>query len=272
MGLGGQGGTVGTIKRLPVVRDWWRAKQVKRFLSRKGTGLHYGVFRNFSEAQAWLPATEGFEREDFSDEYINVRSHRVYGFDYPILFWLREAFNAGAQSIFDIGGSVGVHYYAYGKFLAFPPALAWHVCELPKVNKLGAELAQRHGVSALTFTDSMDTSEVQLDIWIAAGALEFIEGCRPEALLAKAKQRPGHFFINKLPLHDGEDFVSTQNIGSGSFVAHHVYNRARYVAGIEAMGYRLIDSWDVCERSFIIPGEPEHSFDSYSGLYFKRVG
>lgn len=258
------------VKRLPLIRNWWHAWQLRHFLSIRGGGLHYGSFGSFDEARAWLPASEGFDRAAFSDEYINERSQRVYGFDYPVMFWLRAAFEAGARSIYDIGGSVGVHYYAYRKFIEFPAGLAWHVCELPVVNTLGRELACKHGVSALTFTESMDTTGVCHDVWIAAGVLEFIEDRRLDELLARAERAPTHVFVNKLPLHDGADFVSTQNIGGGAFVAHHVYNRARYVERIEALGYRLIDSWDVHERAFHVPGQPERSFEAYSGLYFRR--
>ncbi len=259
------------LKKLPVLRDLWQRERLNYFLSLSGGGLHYGKFDNFAQARAWLPKNPGFDLETLTDEYLEVRTKRIFAFDYPVMFWLRTAFEAGARSIFDIGGSVGVQYYSYRRYMQFPEDLVWRVSELPVVCRLGREYAQRQGVTAVQFTESLDTSAISDDIWISAGVLEFLEHTRIEGLLAKAAQRPQHILINKLPLWKGADYVSTQNIGSGSFTPHYVFNRDRFVSAVEAQGYKLVDSWDVPERAYQDPREPGRDLDNYSGLCFRRT-
>lgn len=259
------------LKRLPVLRSLWQRERLNHFLSESGGGLHYGRFSSFDEARAWLPPSSGHDLAALSDEYIEVRTQRVYAFDYPVMYWLREAFAAGAKSIFDIGGSVGVQYYSYRRYLSFPEGLVWRVAELPVVCRLGREYAQRQGVTALQFSESLDTRTIDDDIWIAAGVLEVLENTRIEDMLAQAARRPQHILINKLPLWKGEEYVSTQNIGAGSFTPHRVFNRERFVAAVQAQGYRLVDSWDVPERCFQDPSDPDRDFANYSGLCFRRA-
>lgn len=259
------------LKNVPPVRQLLRKRGERLYLSKWGQGYHHGAFNSFAEARAWLPRTPEFSFPDFADEYINERSHRIYSFDYPVLLWLRRAFDEGASSVLDIGGSVGNQYYAYGQYVDFPAELSWHVHELPAFIKIGQELADKRHARRLTFSDKLVPEELNADIWIAAGALEFMEELVLDRLIGQARQRPRHVLLNKLPLHDGPTFVSTQNIGNGSFVPHHVYNRQQYVAAIEKAGYRLVDSWSVPDRRFQVPGQPENSFDEYSGLYFKAL-
>jgi putative methyltransferase (TIGR04325 family) len=262
---------VNLLKNFHPIKSLLRQRGMRLYLSPWGVGYHYGSFKSFAEARAWLPKTREFSFPDFVNEYIDERSHRVYPFDYPVLFWLREAFEAGASSVLDIGGSIGNQYYAYGKYLKYPSGLSWRVHELPAFIKVGQELAQKRNAPNLSFSDQLDPAQMDADVWIAAGAIEFIEAVQLDQLLAQARKRPRHVFLSKLPLHDGPTYVSTQNIGNGSFVPHHVYNRQQYIAGIEKAGYRLVDSWAVPDRRFLVPGQPENSFDEYSGLYFTAL-
>lgn len=257
-----------TLKRIPAVRSMLRKRGLQRYLSARGEGSHYGRFETFDQARAWLPKSPEFEFDEFTNEYANQRSYKVDSFDYPALFWLRAAFDEGAVSVYDIGGSVGNLYYAYGKYLKYPAALKWTVNELPVSVKIGRELAALRKAEPLEFVDTLDPASVAADVWIAAGAIEFVDSYRPADLLSAARTRPRHVLFNKLPLYAGDEFVSTQNIGRGSFVPHYVYNRQQFIAAIEGAGYRLVDSWWVPDRSFTVHGQPENSFDEYSGLYF----
>jgi putative methyltransferase (TIGR04325 family) len=200
-----------------------------------------------------------------------VRSQRVYAFDYPVLFWMRKAFETGASSIFDIGGSIGVHFYAYRRYLDYPEHLEWQVLELPGTVRLGREIACRNAASGLRFTDTPNPTECDADIWMAAGVIEFFEGHALETLLRTAARRPTHLFLNKLPMYEGEPFVSTHNLGAGAYAPHHVFNRASYTGRLESLGYQLVDSWSVPERSFILPGDTQRSFDAYCGMYLRAT-
>ena len=257
------------IRALPAVQNLRRKRHLSHFLAARGYGSHYGFFPTFAAAHAWLPKTGAFDRADFADEYIEIRTQRVFAYDYPVMFWLKQAFEQGAVSVFDIGGSVGVHCHAYRKYMDYPVGLQWLVCELSHAVRQGRELAAREQVSGLQFTEDLSPAAFVGDVLMAAGAIEFIEGFRLDKFLAEMPSRPKHILLNKLPLHDGPDVVSTQNIGGGAFTPHHVYNRQAYVKAIECLGYELVDAWEVPERSFFVPGEPAKSFDCYSGLYFR---
>lgn len=256
------------FKNFHPVKKLLQKRGLNQYLSRHGTGHHYGRFDSFEQARAWLPQSKEFHYSDFAQEYIDERSNRIYSFDYPVLFWLHDAFEEGSRAILDIGGSIGNQYYAYRKYIHYPADLSWQVYELPAFVKIGRELAEARQAPQLSFTDALDADRIEADIWIAAGAIEFIENLRLDDLLRRARKRPRHIFLNKLPLHDGPQCISTQNLGNGSFSPHYVFNRQAYIAAIERTGYRLADSWGVPDRKFLVPGQPENSFDEYSGLYF----
>lgn len=259
----------GRVKRIPAVRDWLSARRFEHFLSPSGFASFYGVFGSFEEARQHLPASREFDSEATAS-LMNERLHRLYPYDYPVLYWLREAFLEGATSVFDIGGSVGVHFHAYQRILRYPEGLRWLVSEVPTAAAAGRDLAHRLGVPNLSFVDRLDTSDVRAQVWISAGALQYIEDGDLGLLLDACPQPPTYLLLNKLPIHDGEDFVVAQNVGPGAYSPTYVYNRARFVASIEARGYALVDTWQVRERDFYLPGHPDKCFSAFTGLFFRR--
>ena len=115
------------IKTLPLVRDWRRRRAVAHFLSREGFASCYGVFADFGEARRFLPPNKEFDDEALARMYVDQRLDRIFGYDYPVIHWMGEAFRNGSTRVFDIGGSVGVHFYAYRRYLGYPSSLAWEV-------------------------------------------------------------------------------------------------------------------------------------------------
>ena len=190
------------------------------------------------------------------------------------MWWLERAFRDGATRVLDIGGSVGVHFYAYQRYFEMPQALSWHVVEVPAIAAIGREMAQQAHADALSFThtDALGQALAGNDIWLSAGALHYLEHARPADLLKQCERRPRHILLNKLPLYDGEDYVTAQNIGAGCFAPMHVYNRQRLIDEVEALGYALRDEWQVPERSLYLPGFPERCIPAHSGLYFGALG
>ncbi|PNG48965.1 MULTISPECIES: methyltransferase, TIGR04325 family [unclassified Variovorax] len=245
----------------------WRRKQ---FLSREGHGFYFGLFDSFEAARAWLPKNPEFGQDALATEYVDVRTKKVFAYDYPVMWWLEHAMRGGATRVLDIGGSVGVHYYAYRRYIDMPAALRWHIVEVPTMISIGRKLAADTGASALDFTEDLQqaVTEEAADIWISAGAIHYFEDATPGLLLKNCRARPRHVLLNKLPLYKGESFITAQNIGEGAFAPMHVYNRGRFIRDIEAMGYSLRDEWPVHERSLYLPGHPERSFPSFTGLYF----
>lgn len=254
---------------LGMVRRWRDHARYEHFLSR--TASFYGVFDDFDQARRHLPASREFDQRALTQEYEATRRHRVHNYDYPVLYWLDKAFGQGARSVFDLGGSVGVHYFAYRRVLEYPAQLEWTVSEVPEVCAVGRDIATREDARGLSFEDTLDPRRIDADIWLSCGALQYIEHGHPARLLAGCARRPAHILFNKLPLYDGEDFVTAQNIGEHSYAPSYVYNDAGFIAGIERMGYRLVDRWNVPERSFYLPGHPERSFRTFTGLYLRAT-
>ena len=260
----------GRIKQLGPVRKLRRAHYRRYFESANGHALHNGVFRTFEEAAASEPVSHGFNEASHASEYED-RRERVFPYDYPILFWLQQIF-AGATSlnVVDIGGHVGVHYYAYGKYLRYPPQLGWLVIEVDAIAKAGRERALRMAATALEFTTSFEALDSHpTDVVLSAGALHYVERPLLWGTIARARTKPVHILLNKVPLYQGEDFVSLQNIGGG-FSPHYVWNREEFVRRFERIGYHLVDDWGVPERHFELFDDPGRSFGSYSGLYLRR--
>ena len=254
---------------LPILRRVRDRRHYAHFLSERGFASFYGVFPSFEEARRRLPKSEEFNERDLAAEYVDVRTHRIFAYDYPVMYWLREAFGSGSASIFDLGGSVGVHFHAYRPYLPYPTNLRWEVCETPEIAKVGRELAERFGASNLTFVDSLNPHELNADIWLSAGALQYVEGCHLGSLIQTCQRRPAHIILNKVPLYDGEDFVTVQNVGGGCYAPSYVYNKPKLIQDVRSCGYDLVSSWSTPERAFYLPGHPERSFESFSGLYFK---
>jgi putative methyltransferase (TIGR04325 family) len=245
----------------------WRRRQ---FSSADGHGSHFGVFASFKAARAWLPNTPDRDDAALTAEYVDARSKRAFSYDYSFMWWLDRALRDGASSVLDIGGSVGVHYYANGRYFHMPDAPTWRVVELLSMVLTGKNLAARNGPAALSFSESLDESVRTAidDVWISADAIHHFEDGRPDQLLKQCARRPQHILLSKLPLYNGEDFVTIQKIGEGAFAPVHVYNRARFIQDIKALGYTLWDRWAVQDRSMDLRGYPERSFPSFTGLYF----
>lgn len=259
------------LKTTPPVQALRQRRAHAAFVSPAGFTRCWGVYPDFATARAAAPASAEFDTASLVDAYVRERTHHVFAYDYPVMWWLREAFADGATRVFDIGGSVGVHYYAYRQHLTYPPALVWTVREVPTLVRRGRDLAAQQDAPGLTFTDALDASDAAADVWLSAGALQYVEGAASlGAWLAASRRPPAHVIINKLPLYDGPAFVTLQNIGDGAFAPFHVYQRRRFVAEVEAAGYHLVEAWQTPERELQLFDAPAGAFGAFSGLYFAR--
>ena len=264
---------VGILRRIldePLVRPVYMQWRRRHFLSREGHGAYFGVFDSFAAARASLPRSPEFDFAALAAEYVNVRCNRVFAYDYPVMWWLDRALRSDSSSVLDIGGSVGVHYYAYQRYFDMPQALKWQVVEVPAIVQIGRDLATKNAAMPLSFTPHLDLAiEAEShDVWLAAGSIQYVENGYPGQLLTRCAHRPKHILLNKLPIYQGEDFITTQNINEGAFAPVHVYNRTRFIHAIEAQGYTLWDQWEVHERSMYVPGNPLRSVPTFTGLYF----
>ena len=250
----------------PVLMHWGR----KHFLSERGTGLHFGIFDSFDSARRWLPVSSEFNTNAVHKEHVEARTRRVFASDYPVMWWLSAAFRDGAQSILDVGGSVGVHYYRYLPFIDMPETLSWNIVEVPSVVAMGRTLAAVRKAAALEFSPNLNESlsRVCADLLMCTGTLQYLEDVGPASLIKRMAHGPSRLLFNKLPLVDGEGFITTQNLGGGCFAPMRVFNRNAFIDAVEAQGYVLNDEWSVHERALHLPGFPERSIPHFTGLYF----
>ena len=243
----------------------------KEFFSPKGFCECFGVFESFDAARSWLPSSDQFDHPALAQGY-EGHTRQVFAYDYPVMWWLQHAFRGGDTMLLDIGGSIGVHYLAYRRYMQMPDELIWEVAELPSMVAIGKKLAAQNEATALRFTEDIIEAGMRARIWLSAGALQYIDEGRIDRLLQMSGARPSHILLNKLPVYEGSDFVTTQNLGYGCYAPVHAYNRAKFVGEVEALGYTLTDEWKVHERSLWIPGHAERSIQALSGFYFSRAG
>ena len=256
----------------PVARPALMRWRHKHFLSADGFACYFGVFRSFEQARLSLPVSPGFDDEALTEEFVTVRTRKVFAYDYPVIWWLAQALKNGSCDVLDIGGSVGAHFYAYQQFLELPEGLRWTVAEVPAVARAGQRLAAERRAGSLVFSADLDDAVAHSDaeIWLATGSLQYLERPSIPQLLLRCRRPPDHILLNKLPLYAGDAFVTTQNLGHRCFAPVHVFNRNELVDSILAEGFRLRDEWPVHERALYLPGFPQRSFVCFSGLYFVR--
>jgi putative methyltransferase (TIGR04325 family) len=257
------------LPNAPVLRSVLLRLKGQEFLTPKGFCKYFGVFDGFDAARAWLPPNEGFHNPALAQGYQEHIRH-VFAYDYPVMWWLQHAFRDGAKTLLDIGGSYGVHYHAYGRYIEMPDDLIWEVVELPAMVAIGREFAARQKATGLRFTGDIQEAGRRASIWLCSGTLQYLDEGRIDRWLRTSGARPSHILLNKLPIYDGSDFVTAQNIGCDCYAPVHVYNRAKFVREVEDLGYALKDEWKVHERSLWIPGHPECAIQAFSGLYFSR--
>jgi len=253
-----------TVKMTSLLRPVFERLYERRFAS-SAIGGFRGVFPSFAQANLSTPKTKpvGFNIEEYAKEFSDRRG-KVFSFDYPVMLWLQKLLSENCV-IFDYGGHLGTHFYAYAQYLSYPDELRWIVCDLPLITRAGKELALKMNARRLDFVNNFDSAE-RSNILIAAGSLQYIENPPLCQLLRGLDRRPAHLLLNKLPLYDGPQFVTLQN-GGPSFHAQYVFNRREFIDGLEAIGYHLKDQWTVETHSGYIPFHPESSFPYHSGLY-----
>jgi putative methyltransferase (TIGR04325 family) len=254
------------LGRVPVLRYLLERRYERLFASRPPFNLYRGVFRTFDEARRSAPdrLRVGYDRTEAGRMY-DARLNRVFPADYPMLFWLARLLRPGV-SIFDLGGHVGIAYYAYAKYLEYPDSLSWKVCDVPAVVVAGQALARERGANTVSFTDQVEDAS-GADIFLAAGSLQYIEEPLIE-MLKRLQDKPAHLLINKVPLVERDAVVTLQGIGVG-FCPYHLFHRQTFIAQLEQLGYEVVDAWENADQACQVPFTL-YAVDAYSGFYLRH--
>lgn len=193
--------------------------------------------------------------------------------EYAVLFWLREAIEAGARHVLDVGGHLGQFYRHARDHLDIPPDLRWTVYDVPVIAAAGAARAHREGEVALAFVDHLAAID-GCDVALVAGALQYLPpGFLPQAL-HKMTRPPDTLLLQRAAVSPSRGFVTLQALvtraGAVRFCPYCVTRRADLVANLAALGYRETHAWTT-DRVFDLPGHPECADTVYLGLRLRRA-
>ncbi len=187
--------------RLPGLEAILRRRYDRLFESNVDRNLFRGVFPTFEAAQQAAPASRpvGYDNPSSAAMYAD-RTRRIHSHDYPTLFWLGKLLAEGCTRVFDLGGHIGLSYYAYRDYLDYPAGLRWLVHDVPAVVENGRRIAAEQGAGALSFDERFESAEGQ-EVLFSAGALQYLPQTLAERL-AQLASPPRHLVLNLLPLHD----------------------------------------------------------------------
>ena len=256
------------LLELPILRQLRRRRYDVLFGRVTGGGSFRGVFKDFDEAARSAPSNAplGYDVQQAGEMYRD-RMTRVFPSDYPALFWLRDRL-PNARRVFDLGGHVGVSYYAYRRYVPFPAGLRWTVCDVPSVTAAGAALAREQEAHALDFTNVVGDAS-GCDILMAAGSLQYIETPFADQLRS-LRELPGSILVNKLATHPRREFVTLQNIGI-TYCPYRISARDGFPETLAPLGYRLVDTWENPDLVCRVPFHADAGPISYVGYLFERV-
>lgn len=275
---------ISTLKNNALVRKVYRylaEPGYRRHFATDGYGCFWGIFETFEEALQAAPQTKpiGYDNPDLALEYqqqveredgwegSSRRASRAHAYDYPVLLWLKSIFATPLQqpTLFDFGGNVGVHYYAYQNYIAYPPDLTWEICDVPEIVRAGKELAEKRSCSNLIFTTDLSRIDGK-DIFLASGSIHYLKELD---LFSRSQRPPQHILLNRVPLHQHLSFVTLQN-GGKVFYPHHVFHHQKFIDYFLNHGYELVDTWEDRITACMIPFDAVHSVPFFHGFYFRR--
>jgi len=243
-----------------------RALYERRFCGSAGRGLFRGVYGDFQAAIAAAPSKmrTGYDHSLAAEMYAD---RPVFAEDYAVLFWLRPLLASGAK-VLDFGGHAGGMFDAFGELLSWPEDLSWTIYDVPAVVERGEALyAERSGVRP-RFIDDLARFD-GADLILASGSPQYCDAEFAQTVLSLG-ERPSHVIFNQVPLCEGQQFVTLQNIGT-AFCPYWVRNREAFLQPLLDQGYELVDMWSNPGKECRIPTYPRQTRPEYFGGYLRRM-
>jgi putative methyltransferase (TIGR04325 family) len=249
------------VARIPVVRE----QVAKKIFLGPNHNTHrlMGIFSSYAEAMAHIP-NEFEEGPEESKAFLNFCPD-IQESDLPVVRIL-SGLMPGIKTVFDLGGNVGLCFYQFRSRIPYPPALRWTIHDLPLVNEAGRKVALERGETQLAFTDNRKDAN-GTDVYLTTGTLQYLD--KPLAyLLGELKKKPRHLLVNRVPMTEHQSFYTLQHSGH-RILPYYYANHAGFISSIEALGYKLVETWKLGRGSEIIL-HPEQDVKNYYGLYFVR--
>lgn len=243
-------------------------RHVQRFMDNRDENLFLGVYDSFEAAARAAPRHRplGYDNAESAQLYTT----QIQSTDYAAMFWLGHALQEGLNRIFDLGGHVGIKYYAFRRVLHYPDDLSWTVCDVAAVVARGRELARsRAPEGRLHFTT--DIAEAgQAQVLYASGSLQYLPHTLAE-LLDRLPHKPRRIIVNITPIHATTSYFTVNSIGT-AYCPYRVQSRSEFVDAIVERGYYRHDEWDNTGKRLDLPEHPELSLDHYAGFCFDLRG
>jgi putative methyltransferase (TIGR04325 family) len=257
-----------SLERLPGVRQMRERAHLRTFVSNREDNLFLGMYQSFEDAAAHAPAAKptGYDNEGSAQI---AYGNRVMFYDYPAMLWISRSLQAGMRSVFDLGGHVGIKYYAFRKPLDFPADLRWTVCDVPAVVAQGRQQAQTQDPEQrLSFVDDYHAMSGH-DVLFASGSLQYLPQ-RLGDMLNELAVKPRRIVLNITAVHPDTSYYTLNSIGT-AFCPYRVQSHGQLVKEISACGYTRRDSWENIGKVLRLPMHPELDLEYYSGYCFDRV-
>jgi len=256
------------MARVPLLRGWLERRYDRYFETCSDKQLFRGVFDSFDAAHASAPATKPHSYDNAASAELYLLRLRADEHDYPALYWVSRAFADGMRSVFDVGGSVGIKYFAYSRLLPFPDDVRWKVQDMPAVSERGRAFATEHGVAdRLSFTSRFEDGDGS-DVLFASGALQYLPSSLAE-LLGRLQRPPRRIVVNTTAIHPTRSFFTLNSIGT-AYCAYRVQAHGQFVREVTQAGYTLRDHWRNPAKYMRIPFAEGLDLDTYSGYCFDR--
>ena len=251
---------------MPLFRQRQIAAHQRQFMENTDQNLFMGRFDSFESALAHVPTHRPTGYDNAESAKLAYTS-QITSWDYPVLFWLHRAFDAGLRSVFDLGGHVGIKYYAFKRALPFPEDLRWTVCDVPAVVKEGAEIAtHRDPARQLGFTSDYAQAN-GCDILLASGSLQYLP-MRLVDMLRDLPGKPKRILLNTTAAHTEETFYTVNSI-STAFCAYRIQCWDELKEELKSAGYARLDTWHNEGKPIGVPFERGGDLAYYAGGCFQ---
>lgn len=212
----------------------------RKFLNNQKENLFMGSFESFAAAQAGAPSSKAVGYDN-AEQARTFYSPQIHSYDYPALFWLGRSLAEGMASVFDLGGHVGIKYYAFRRLLDYPGGLRWTVCDVPGVVKTGQELAvQREATAQLGFTTDYGAAS-GYDVLYASGSLQYLP-VRIVEIISTLAVKPKRIVLNTTAVHPDRTLYTLNSIGF-AVCPYRIQHHDVLLAELKQAGYRRRDVW-----------------------------
>ena len=256
------------MSELKITERLRREAYRRQFLANTQENLFMGRFDSWQEALNAVPTHRPTGYDNPESAQIPYTS-RIQSWDYPVLYWLRDAFDRGMRRIFDLGGHLGVKYYGFRRVLPYPADLAWTVCDVPAVVALGREHAAARSVDdRLSFTSEFAAAR-SADVLFASGSLQYLPQTLAEQL-ATLPERPRRLILNTTATHPDGTFYTVNSIGT-AYCPYRIQQWQAIEDELERAGYQRRDAWRNDGKPILVPFEDGGDKAYYGGGCFDRL-